>query len=187
MIIALFATIAIVSVLIVKHLVVTRVLIGNGLFKLPASVEDGCKRVNPNSLFLIASTLWLVFGLYLYVWKTTIFLSVQAFISVFQMPESLRTMALKLTLFNWASIALGITALFLLWKFISYSRKRMLTIGSKGLAIGDSVFLWSELSDIELTVQRFGFMAEKKVHHYSWTLSDNQYKQLQVICSDGQE
>ncbi len=182
MFVAICALISIAMILSVKHFVVTRVLVGDSSFKVDASVEDGFKRMNPNSLFLIASTIWLIYGIYLYVWRTPIFERLQSLIKVIDMPEPLRELALSISLLGWGLIGVGLTLSYLLWSFLTNKNGRKITVGTKGVAIGDMIFRWNEMQAIQLTTQRLGFVSDKKIHHYSFNLSPAQYDQMLQYC-----
>lgn len=165
-------------ILLARHWVTTRHLLGQPLLKRHVSIEDGRKRTNPSSVFLIATTLWLVLGIYLYVWRELTYEKLRSALGTLEMPEALRQLLLPLPLGFWAVLAFIITVVIVAWFFLSAKRGRVVVLGTKGLAIGDCPYLWHELSNLTLNEKQLCFFVEKQSHHYSWHLDPQALKAI---------
>lgn len=174
MTVLILAAFSIIALLTLRHIAVTRFLLGPRQLKIQVTIEDGRKRLNPSSAFLTASTLWIVFGIYLYVYRGLVYEKIQTALSVLQMPESLRQPLLSLPLIFWGCLTFGLTALLVGWFFFAASRGRLVTMGTKGLAIGDYPYTWQELSNLMINEKQLCFFVKKQSHHYSWKLTAEQ-------------
>lgn len=178
MTVLIIATLSILAILLVRHFAVTHFLLGPRVVVKSASIEDGRKRINPSSAFLIASTLWIVFGIYLYVYRGLVHEKILSALRSLQMPEALRELLLPLPLLFWGGLALGLTVLLVGGLFIAERRGRVVTVGTKGLAIGDFPYAWNELTTLTVNEKQLCFFVNKQSHHYSWQLTSDEVSRI---------
>lgn len=178
MTVMIIAALSILAILLARHFAVTRILLGPRVVVKGASIEDGRKRINPSSAFLIASTLWIVFGIYLYVYRGLVHEKILSAIKVLQMPEALRELLMPLPLLFWGALVLGITVVLVGGLFMAERRGRVVTIGTKGLAIGDFPYTWNELTTLTVNEKQLCFFVNKQSHHYSWQLTSEEVARI---------
>lgn len=171
----------ILAVLLVRRFLVPRLFVGEQLFAVKATAEAGYKRLHPDSLLPVIGFAWLLFGIYLFVWREWVHKDLQALIHVVEMPESLRQVLLGLSVAQWAMVGLAITASYLAWLRVLVKHKRKLILGSKGIAVDGAIVLWSEMAQVVIDKQRIGFTAGKRAHLYSCTLSPGDLQLLKGI------